>query len=280
MKCNSHFPPSSALFRAPAGELEDLRWQVAKERSEAADWIMRILQDYKMVSAVVMADYLKESLSRERADGAPELETIKDGRRVFRGEQGETKDFFDLVAENAVRETDLDRAEKAREARWRHAARQARRKPESGTFDAIAEEQAIRHHRHQSRQAFAEDGQTTTALPPVPAAGSPMRSRAGSPARSRTRTPATTLSRASPSRRRARRRGEGVGEGELPTPSPVVEPPGFRMSMTDMEAALDREIDLREARQSVHLMLDLLHQQAKEPTNGRYSHLIGRWMTW
>jgi hypothetical protein len=59
-----------------------------------------------------------------------------------------------------------------------------------------------------------------------------------------------------------------------------VQPP-FRMrSRTDVEAAIENVYDTINIRDTVALQLDLLAQQPREPPNGRYSHLIGRWMAW
>jgi hypothetical protein len=57
----------------------------------------------------------------------------------------------------------------------------------------------------------------------------------------------------------------------------LVQPP-MRRTRTDVEAAIEATHDTVNVKDTVGLMLKLLKQQPREPPNGRYSHLIGRWM--
>jgi len=54
--------------------------------------------------------------------------------------------------------------------------------------------------------------------------------------------------------------------------------PQMRWTRTDVEAAIETTHDTVHVKDTVGLMLKLLKQQPQEPPNGRYSHLIGRWM--
>ena len=51
--------PPSALMNAKQRQLPVLKWRVAIERAEAADWIMRILNSYNLVSGSAMVEYLQ-----------------------------------------------------------------------------------------------------------------------------------------------------------------------------------------------------------------------------
>ncbi|KAA0173245.1 hypothetical protein FNF27_05333 [Cafeteria roenbergensis] len=135
----------SSLAACPAGRLGRLRWQVARERAEAGDWIMRILQDYRLVSATVMVDYLRESLTEDEALGMAELRAIRDGRRVGRDARGRSKDLLDLVSDDLMKEDEETRATRKEAARWEQRARRGRQrgKAEAGTFDAIAAESEL-----------------------------------------------------------------------------------------------------------------------------------------
>ncbi|KAA0147843.1 hypothetical protein FNF29_07057 [Cafeteria roenbergensis] len=135
----------SSLAACPAGRLGRLRWQVARERAEAGDWIMRILQDYRLVSATVMVDYLRESLTEDEALGMAELRAIRDGRRVGRDARGRSKDLLDLVSDDLMKEDEETRATRKEAARWEQRARRGRQrgKAEVGTFDAIAAESEL-----------------------------------------------------------------------------------------------------------------------------------------
>lgn len=42
-----------------------VKWAVSQERAEAADWIMRMLQDYRMVSAITAMEYLMDSVGED-----------------------------------------------------------------------------------------------------------------------------------------------------------------------------------------------------------------------
>ena len=46
---------------------------------------------------------------------------------------------------------------------------------------------------------------------------------------------------------------------------------------TPIEKQLAREYDTEHVRDSTKLFFELMGQQADEPPNGRYSHLLGRW---
>lgn len=56
--------------------------------------------------------------------------------------------------------------------------------------------------------------------------------------------------------------------------------PSMKFTYTDKEKAVDHDYDTDNVRDTVKLMYRLMGQQAEEPPNGRYSHLIGRWMAW
>lgn len=131
-----------ALAACPARKLGALRWQVARERAEAGDWIMRILQEYRLVSATVMVDYLRETLSKDEAVGVGELRAIRDGRRVGRDASGRARDLLDLVSEDLLREDEDSRQTRREAARWEERARRARQRGRAGrgTFDAVAAE--------------------------------------------------------------------------------------------------------------------------------------------
>lgn len=55
---------------------------------------------------------------------------------------------------------------------------------------------------------------------------------------------------------------------------------GMTFSRTDLERSLELVVDTTQVRDTTSLMLDLLKQQPRDPPNARYSHLIGRFMSW
>jgi hypothetical protein len=71
-----------------------------------------------------------------------------------------------------------------------------------------------------------------------------------------------------------------IAAKRAPRPKTPTVRPDFRFTMNDLETAIETEFDLSGVRDSTSLMLDLMRQQAREPSNGRYSHMISRWMAW
>eukprot|EP00948_MAST-09A_sp_MAST-9A-sp1_P000708 g708.t1 len=65
----------------PTEELNLRRIKVAKERGETADMLMRILQEYKLISGFHMADYLQASLRAIKRGGRPDTSPLSNGSR-------------------------------------------------------------------------------------------------------------------------------------------------------------------------------------------------------
>jgi hypothetical protein len=161
----------ATLVACPPHKLSALRWQVARERAEAGDWIMRILHEYRFVSATVMVDYLRETLESDEAFGVNELRAIRDGRRVGKDSEGKTKDLLDLIGDDLLREDEETKANRREGAKWEARARKARQRgrADKGTFDAIAAEtellaltkaQEAAHERERRAADAARRGQT------------------------------------------------------------------------------------------------------------------------
>lgn len=137
--------------------MEGLRWQVARERAEAGDWIMRILQDYKMISATVMADYLRETLESGSVDASKELAAIRDGRRIGRDHRGRARDLLDLVADDITRPDPGEREAARQLKQWNKASRRARQGQTSGEgFEGIALRRDMERRKAREEDVIAE----------------------------------------------------------------------------------------------------------------------------
>ncbi|KAA0171075.1 hypothetical protein FNF28_01080 [Cafeteria roenbergensis] len=189
---------------------------------------MRILQDYRLVSATVMVDYLRESLTEDEALGMAELRAIRDGRRVGRDARGRSKDLLDLVSDDLMKEDEETRATRKEAARASTTA--------TGGHTAAGDDGGDGDGDEESEDDDDDDG------------GGPLRV-------------------SIVEKMRLRRNPDGT----------MVQPE-MRWTRTDVEAAIEATHDTVNVKDTVGLMLKLLKQQPREPPNGRYSHLIGRWM--
>lgn len=339
------------LYKAGPEQLAEARFEVARERAEAADWIMRILNDYGLVSNALLAEYLEDSMKEEELALTQEMAAIRDGRRVAVDDDGVAKDLSDLVADQVVYH--INPVETANYKRWKQ---EAKKKPDIAAKVAAglatrvkkyvdgkplvpsAFDKQMRYDMKASALQAAQAGQaagvgahalettmgisradfaaaTTRKTKPVSVAASSVhtarssdvpglaltkqaadsamvetaQSKHGepagpsSPAKGATRTLARAGAQATAGlqsqahRRRtaAHRRGGRRG----PTRMITLQQPGIRWTMNDVEAAVESEFDVDNVRDTVKLMYELMAQQAKDPPNGRYSHLLGRWYT-
>ena len=341
------------LYKADPEQLAEARFEVARERAEAADWIMRILNDYGLVSNALLAEYLEDSMKEEELALTQEMAAIRDGRRVAVDDDGVAKDLSDLVADQVVYR--VDPVETANYKRWKQ---EAKKKPDiaakvaAGLASRVkkyvdgkplvpsAFDKQMRYDMKASALQAAQAGQaagvgahalettmgisradfaaaTTRRSKPASAAASSVHSARASdvpglaltkqaadgamvetapfkpgepagpssPAKGTTRTlaragaQAAAGSQSQATRRRAAAHRRGAGGRRGPTRMITLQQPGIRWTMNDVEAAVESEFDVDNVRDTVKLMYELMAQQAKDPPNGRYSHLLGRWYT-
>lgn len=305
------------------------RFEVAKERAEAADAIMRVLEEYGLLPAATAAEYLRAT-----------LEDCEDTYTAL------------VAAEEAEAETRMAAAQPAAEAKKKCAAGSAvRRRREAGA--AREADTAIAHSllRPESRAPATQTAGTKAtyvigadADVTVEDAGlsahnvRPYTRRESIRARSAPQYPAldagfldaaggiTATTRASRDssmgvspRLSARQMGianasstargahggddgqavpqRGAASGDAhersnsaTSPDSAVNAPGGNVrgkrlpfvtgSRTSWEEALLVSYDLAEMRESTSMMLNIIKRRPLEPPEGRYSHLLGRYMSW
>ena len=314
-----------ALYSCKPEDVSRERFRVARERAEAADWIMRILHGYGMLKESVFMEYLGSTLESDELLLLKEMRGIRDGRRIGITQDGVAKDMTEFVTDDMLLDAPEDIATKKMYKRWK---KETRKKPDLRRKDAARIKAKVkvwvdgklqgetdwdnlepRYDMASAKMRAIADGRTggadlpfaqslqlghgsLTATPTATqtgqaAAAHSRRSSALLRAGASTTAPLNTKpSESTPQRtakrsgrapdaeaRRARRLHAKKGNGK----NVRVQQPNLAMKKTDVEEAVDAEYETDKVRDTVKLMYELMSQQAKEPPNGRYSHLLGRW---
>ena len=315
----SEISRQKALYDAKPEDVARKRWEVARERAEAADWIMRILHGYGLIKQSVMLEYLEGTLDAEEAMLLRELGGIRDGRRVGRDSQGVAKDLAELVTDDMLAESAQDKATKREAKRW---AAELKKKPDlrkkeaaqikrrvkvwvdgrlrgRTEWDAAPPKYDMSSAQHsailEGTAAGAELALLTqgslAATAKIPRAGTAAKDAQARRTVAKQHSPKPQLQprslahgkRGGSSHRSGqgvsslRRKGGSKREKPASRRSVRILQPSMTMTKTDIEEAVQAEYETENVRDTVKLMYELMSQQAKEPPNGRYSHLLGRW---
>ena len=321
----SEITRQKALYACKPEDVSRVRFRVARERAEAADWIMRILHGYGMLKESVFMDYLGSTLEADELMLLKEMRGIRDGRRVGITADGVAKDMTEFVTDDMLLDTPEDIATQRMYKRWK---KETRKKPDlrkkdaarikakvkvwvdgklqgetawdkaeprydmaAGKLQALVEGRAggadlpfaqslqLGHGSLAATatstiagQASAVHARRSSALLRAGAASTNPSPIKGADRRNQRRAES---SRQAPNAeaRRAQRLKAKKGNGK----NIRVQQPNLAMKKTDVEEAVDAEYETDKVRDTVKLMYELMSQQAKEPPNGRYSHLLGRW---